>query len=632
MAKLSSPKVDYTEDANELVYVSDVEDMEEPIPASEPGMRLEIKNLYHVETDVLGHIITTDKLPKDMPEPEETLETARYALLIRYHRSYDGRKGVSIASIVVQSPLLKKVLCWVLKDYPCIAPELNRLELISPFRPFVHRWQRLTDALNNERDPLAKSHIQLFYDALKKELQVTLETRADFLAHGTITFNSLWMIFEPGDIMYTVLNKRPVAARLATTSIVQGPQEDSYRLECDMVHGDGHMFGWSSARIDLPQFNGMTKITDLASFPLKYHPKADELRNQLIKRGRAYENLMGFHHKMYKGIALYHDRSFPVDSRIIVDPDAYRCYDTDYDLHLKPLKTISADSSMNLAAADDLYDEDESSNGEAKKRALPALSEDQLLLCTSSVKGYSLRNKRWLDLFIDCIEDIEWNDAAWDNVVLEHDLKDLIISMTRGHRQRHRGLQPKGLNILLSGCTGVGKTFAVESVAEALHAPLFHVTPADVDLGAKDPDLQSPFTETLEMCGKWNVILLFDQAQGALDSDPLDDDQRREYSRELFPFAPKRTLYPDHSFSVLLDALGSHSALFFATWNLDAGDCMDDRLQSRFHVCLQLPWPTRASRAQIWQKCLGSHKDMSFFIDSNALAGWDLNGLEIANA
>ncbi len=297
-------------------------------------------------------------------------------------------------------------------------------------------------------------------------------------------------------------------------------------------------------------------------------------------------------------------------------------------MHLKPLKTISADSSASLAATDDSSDEDESSNGEAKKRALPALSEEQLLLCASSVKGYSLRNKRWLDLFVDCIEDIEWNDAAWDNVVLEHDLKDLIISMTRGYRQR---LQSTGLNILLSGCTGVGKTFTVESIAEALHAPLFHVTPEDVDLHAENPDLESPFTKTLEMCGRWNAFLLFDQAPGALNSDPLDDDQSRNYSCESSPSTPKRPLYPNHPSSVLLEALASHSAVFFMTCSLGDEDCMDDRLRSRFHVCLQLPWPTRASRAQIWQKCLGSHKDMSFFIDTNALADWDLNGREIAN-
>ncbi|KAL8759199.1 MAG: hypothetical protein Q9184_003693, partial [Pyrenodesmia sp. 2 TL-2023] len=648
MAKLDPFTANPIEVADDMVYVSGDEDKKEPVTASEPGMILQIKNLYPGEKDECGRFSTTDKIPDDLPEPEETEETARYALLLRNNKCYDGRKSLSIASIVVQSPLLKKVLCWVLKDYPRMAPELDRLEVVAPFRPFVHRWQRLTEALNNERDPLTKSHIQLFYEALKKELQVTLETRADFLAHGAITFNSLWMIFEPGDIIYTTLNKRPTAARLGTASIFLGRHEDFYRLECDMICGNGHMFGWVHNLFDIPDFEGMAKITDLVSYPLKYHPKANRIKKQLIEKGRAYERMMGFHHMKYQGIALNMEQPFYPFSQRAMTTGFRRiktCYHPEYDLHLKPLKKISANAATSLAAtdedreqSDDSSDDDGSGKvlyGETKEKALRALTEDQLLVCVSSVKGYSLRNKRWLDFFVDSIEDIDWDDGAWDNVVLEDDLKDLIISMSKGHLQRQRDLPSKGLNVLLSGCSGVGKTLTVESVAEALHAPLFYVTPADVDLDAKNPDLESPFTDILEMCGKWNAILLFDLAQGALESNTFDEDQGREYSCEpflRFLSMSKRTLYPDRPYLVLLDALGSHSAALFVTCNPAAEDCMDERLQSRFHVCLQLPWLTRASRAQIWRKSLESYKDMSFFVDSNALADWDLNGREISNA
>lgn len=320
MAKMDPSIVNPTEDADDMVYVSSDEDKKEPVALSEPGMILQIKNLYPGEKNDYGRFTATDKIPDDLPEPEETEETARYALLIRNNKCYDGRKSLSIASIVVQSPLLKEVLCWVLKDYPRIAPELNRFEIVAPFRPFVHRWQRLTEALDNEQDPLTKSHIQLFYDALKKELQVTLEARADFLAHGTITFDSLWMIFEPGDIIYTTWNKRPVAARLGTASTFLGRHEDFYRLECDMIRGNGQMFGWVHPRWDIPDFEGMVKITDLVSYPLKYHPKAGKIKKQLIEKGRAYERLMGCHHMKYQGIALNVEQPFYVGATEISYP------------------------------------------------------------------------------------------------------------------------------------------------------------------------------------------------------------------------------------------------------------------------------------------------------------------------
>lgn len=59
---------------------------------------------------------------------------------------------------------------------------------------------------------------------------------------------------------------------------------------------------------------------------------------------------------------------------------------------------------------------------------------------------------------------------------------------------------------------------------------------------------------------------------------------------------------------------------------------MDDRLQSRFHVCLELSELTAATRGQIWQKCLESHKDVKFFDNFTTLGQWTLNGREIANA
>ncbi|KAL8840540.1 MAG: hypothetical protein Q9170_001293 [Blastenia crenularia] len=606
-------------DEDDMVYVSDKEDggySKKTVPESKPGMILGVKNLYPGERDDRGRFTTTDKIPEDLPEPEENEESGRYALLVRNNKCYDGRKSLSIASIVIQSPLLKKVLCQVLKDYPSMAPELDRLEVVSPFRPFVHRWQRLTDALNNERDPETKSHIQIFYDALKKELEMTLEARDDFLAHGTVTFNSLWMLFEPGDVVFTKLNKRPVAAKLKTAGIIQGRHEDFYRLECEMIYGNGEMFGWGNPKFDIPEFDGMSKITDLFVFPLKYHHRFGRIRKQLIENGKSYERLMGFHHMDYKGIALDNHQPFYVDSRVVLDPNAYKCYKPGNELVLKPLGKTNAAPFGSPETDEESEDSDYLSDEDGllwpRKKASPALTEDQLMLCGSSVKGYSLRNKRWLDFFVDTVRGIHWKENAWENVVLPSNSKDLIYSLTSCHRERHDGPSDDGLNILLSGPTGVGKTFTVESIAEALHAPLFYVTPADVDLDPKNPDLESPFTDVLEMCGKWNTILVFDQAQGGLDDDQLND-EGRDYSQ-------------------LLTALESHSAIFFVTCNQHAEDCMDERLQSRFHIYIQLPDLTLATREQIWQKTLESQSFFSFFANPKILAEWDLNGREIANA
>lgn len=81
------------------------------------GMECDIKNLYQKE-DARGRTTWTDKYPDNLDEAAENEITARFAILVRNKKSFDSRKKLEIDSIVVQSPLLKKVLSKVLKDYP----------------------------------------------------------------------------------------------------------------------------------------------------------------------------------------------------------------------------------------------------------------------------------------------------------------------------------------------------------------------------------------------------------------------------------------------------------------------------------------------------------------------------------
>lgn len=113
---------------------------------SPSGMRCDIKNLYQGEADRRGCFTWVDKYPENLEEAAENAETARYALLIRNNKCFDGRKKLEIDSIVVQSPLLKAILGSVLKDYPGVTTGLDRLTFAAPFQPFVHRWERLVHA------------------------------------------------------------------------------------------------------------------------------------------------------------------------------------------------------------------------------------------------------------------------------------------------------------------------------------------------------------------------------------------------------------------------------------------------------------------------------------------------------
>ena len=194
------------------------------------GMIPDVKNLYEGEPDRRGQSTWVDKYPDDLEEAAENGESARYALLVRNKKCYDGRKKLEIDSIIIQSPLLKRVLGSVLKDYPGVTTSLDRLKFEPPFKPFVHRWGRMTKAVEQEEDAETKAHVELLYKTLFTELEDSIKARDDLISNGIITFEHIWMIFEPGSVIFTSENNHDCAFRLKTGQYIKTRCGPAYHL------------------------------------------------------------------------------------------------------------------------------------------------------------------------------------------------------------------------------------------------------------------------------------------------------------------------------------------------------------------------------------------------------------------
>ena len=126
------------------------------------------------------------------------------------------------------------------------------------------------------------------------------------------------------------------------------------------------------------------------------------------------------------------------------------------------------DGDYNNYSEDEGYEPDEVVvTGE--KSNLTSLTSDQLLLCSASLKGYSLKNKKWLTFYIGSVLDIKYNDSAFESLVLPEDHKELILALAESQVQHKDGFDDviqgkgKGMIMLLSGPPGVGKTLTAES-------------------------------------------------------------------------------------------------------------------------------------------------------------------------
>ena len=119
------------------------------------------------------------------------------------------------------------------------------------------------------------------------------------------TFSTCWMIFEPGNLVFGHRNGQPAIANPSDGDYTQDRcGNDIFRLRCTMIDWDGESFGYRNHNFAVGAFSGTAKITELPAYPLNYHPKQPKVKADLIKRGKAFEALSGFHFKLYQGIAV----------------------------------------------------------------------------------------------------------------------------------------------------------------------------------------------------------------------------------------------------------------------------------------------------------------------------------------
>lgn len=195
--QVDKQKVEETdsEDSDADETEGDDEEEEEEEKSKLPiGSVSEVKNIYRSSKDADGNFTWVRKYPEDVEEPAENAITDTYAVLVRNIKSPDGRKKLEAHSIVIQSPWLKKILGDdILLDYPGIACELERLTFEAPFKPFVHRWARLSDCLDRkDLDQKTMEHLGILHDILKYEIGDSIKAYEDYLQKGVVTFKHLW--------------------------------------------------------------------------------------------------------------------------------------------------------------------------------------------------------------------------------------------------------------------------------------------------------------------------------------------------------------------------------------------------------------------------------------------------------
>lgn len=223
-------------------------------------------------------------------------------------------------------------------------------------------------------------------------------------------------------------------------------------------------------------------------------------------------------------------------------------------------------------------------------------SEEELIIASPVVLGFAFSEKLWLEFSLSGIEEIQWNAEAFNSLVLPDKIKSNLKGLVSSHRfNAARTIDDviqgkgKGLNVVLHGPPGVGKTLTGESIAEYLKCPLYAVSAGE--LGTNSGSLERDLNRIMDITHSWGAILLLDEADVFLEARQPHDIHRNSLV------------------SVFLRLTEYYQGILFLTTN--RVETFDEAFQSRIHMGIRYENLKPAARKKIWQHHVGKVEKMA---------------------
>jgi SpoVK/Ycf46/Vps4 family AAA+-type ATPase len=223
-------------------------------------------------------------------------------------------------------------------------------------------------------------------------------------------------------------------------------------------------------------------------------------------------------------------------------------------------------------------------------------TEEELLIASPVVLGFAFSEKYWLEFSLSGIDEIKWNPEAFESLVLPDRIKSNLKGLVSSHRFNAAKTiddviqgKGKGLNVVLHGPPGVGKTLTGESIAEYLHCPLYAVSAGE--LGTNSRSLEQDLNRIMDITHSWGAILLLDEADVFLEARQPHDIHRNSLV------------------SVFLRLTEYYQGILFLTTN--RVETFDEAFQSRIHMGIRYENLQPKARKKIWQHHVGKVEAMA---------------------
>jgi hypothetical protein len=255
----------------------------------------------------------------------------------------------------------------------------------------------------------------------------------------------------------------------------------------------------------------------------------------------------------------------------------------------------------------------------------PKFEDKDYLLASPVVLGWAFNEKLWLEFPVSTVEEIVWNEKAFESLVLPESQKEIVRALVESHTASLGSNtiddiitgKGRGLVSVLHGPPGVGKTLTAEGIAELLKRPLYCVSSGE--LGTNPAQLEHELQKILDTAHSWGAVLLLDEADVFLEKRTFSDMHRNALV------------------SIFLRLLEYFQGILFLTTN--RVETFDDAFQSRIHVALRYTELGYKAKLKIWKMFFDmvqkqdSTLEKGFVCeeDLDSLAKKNLNGRQIKN-
>ncbi|KAG0709288.1 P-loop containing nucleoside triphosphate hydrolase protein [Suillus ampliporus] len=436
------------------------------------------------------------------------------------------------------------------KELKTKAHDLGRLDSLSPQKTEQDAQQYLEDLV---------AHLDILIPLVEEEFRPISERLELELSYGHISFDLLMYYFKKGEkYWYEHFDDK---VRSSAGIFVHSFDITSTVRILDLLgllgHGmmwDGHDYIREHRGVNIPRYSGTKALSDLQCKIM-----TDDVHNELTERGRLYAAVSGVHFKSCDG------------RRVIIDQNGYcgRDLDSPHD--------------------DNGSQESDDRNFEEDNFEIP---EDQLDLLPVKVHGFDVRRKSWEKFDVRNLEEVHFDEHAWDHLVLNKATKTLIeglvnvTTMSNTSREVFSDVitgKGGGLIALLHGPPGTGKTLTAEAVAEHLKRPLFVLS--SLELSTKPATLETKLGDILKLATTWDAVVLIDEADVFLEQRSLHELERNALV------------------SVALRVFEYHRGVLFLTTNRI--QVFDEAFLSRFSIAVKYPDLDADARLTIWRKFFG---------------------------